>query len=156
MNHYEEGINAMCYFKGQIERFDRKKGKVVFKRIYIYGVFMDGDGYEGKEEHVWMDIAPFEKYQVGDCIQFGGDIYRYLKTRNGKQISFGIREPYEITQIESYELPNDDDMIMEFVDQMICEICMFNKHCYMGMCIANDEWREEMRKLLFNVVKENA
>ena len=71
---------------------------------------MDGDCYEGTEDHVWMD---------------------------GKQISFGIREPYHIIQIESYELPSDDDMIMQAVDQMICEVCMFNEHCYMEMCIAS-------------------
>lgn len=78
----------------------------------------------------------------------GGEIYRYLKTKNGKQISFGIREPYDIKKIESYELPSDDDMLMQAVDQMICEVCMFNEHCYMGMCIANEEWREGMRKTL--------
>ena len=82
--------NAWCDFKGQIERFDKKKGKVLFKRIYISGGLMDGDGYEGNEDHVWMDIEPFERYQEGDCLSFGGEIYRYLKTRNGKQISFGI------------------------------------------------------------------
>ena len=98
---------------------------------------MDGDCYEGKEDHVWMDIEPFEEYQVGDCL------------------SFGIREPYDIKKIESYELPSDDDMLMQAVDQMICEVCMFNEHCYMGMCIANEEWREGMRKTLFNAAKGN-
>lgn len=142
--------NALCDFKGQIERFDRKKGKVIFKRIYVSGGLMDGDCYEGKEDHVWMDSKPFEKYQVGDCLRFSGDIYRYLKTKNGKQISFGIRDPYDITKIDSYELPSDDDMILQAVDQMICEVCMFNEHCYIGMCIANDEWREGMRKTLSN------
>ena len=44
-------------------------------------------------------------------------------------------------------------MIMQAVDQMICEVCMFNEHCYMGNCIANKEWREEMRKTLFNAAK---
>jgi hypothetical protein len=102
-----------------------------------------------------MDIGPFEEYQVGDCLSFGGEIYRYLKTKNGKQISFGIREPYDIKKIESYELPSDDDMLMQAVDQMICEVCMFNEHCYMGMCIANEEWREGLRKTLFNAVKGN-
>lgn len=116
---------------------------------------MDGDCYEGKEDHVWMDIEPFEKYQEGDCLSFGGEIYRYLKTRNGKQISFGIRKPYDISKVEAYELPSDDDMIMQAVDQMICEVCMFKEHCYMGMCIANEEWREEMRKTLFNAAKGN-
>lgn len=147
--------NAWCEFKGQISRFDKKKGKVIFNRIYISGGLMDGDCYEGKEDHVWMDIEPFEKYQEGDCLSFGGEIYRYLKTRNGKQISFGIRKPYDISKVEAYELPSDDDMIMQAVDQMICEVCMFSEHCYMGMCIANGEWREEMRKTLFNAAKGN-
>ena len=115
---------------------------------------MEGDCYEGKEDHVWMDMEPFEEYQVGDCLSFGGEIYRYLKTKNGKQISFGIREPYDIKKIESYELPSDDDMLMQAVDQMICEVCMFNEHCYMGMCIANEEWREGMRKLYLMLQKE--
>jgi len=52
-------------------------------------------------------------------------------------------------------LPSDDDMLMQAVDQMICEVCMFNEHCYMGMCIANEEWREGMRKTLFNAAKGN-
>ena len=60
-----------------------------------------------------------------------------------------------IKKIESYELPSDDDMLMQAVDQMICEVCMFNEHCYMGMCIANEEWREGMRKTLFNAAKGN-
>ena len=147
--------NAWCNFKGQISRFNKKKGRVIFKRIYISGGLMDGDCYEGKEDHVWMDIKPFEDYQEGDCLSFGGEIYRYLKTRNGKQISFGIRAPYDISKIECYELPTDEDMIMQAVDQMICEVCMFNEHCYMGMCIANEEWREGMRKTLFTAAKEN-
>lgn len=52
-------------------------------------------------------------------------------------------------------MPSDDDMLMQAVDQMICEVCMFNEHCYMGMCIANEEWREGLRKTLFNAVKGN-
>lgn len=137
-----------CAFKGQISRFDKKKGKVVFNRIYISGTFMDGDGYEGKEDHVWMDSKPFEKYQVGDSLSFGGEIYRYLKTRKGKQISFGIREPYDISKIPDYELPTDEELMMQAIDQLICEVCLFRDHCYMGMCIASKEWREDMRKTL--------
>ena len=145
--------NAWYCFKGQISRFDKKKGKVIFNRIYISGGFMNGDYYEGKEDHVWMDSNPFEIYDVGDSLSFGGEIYRYLKTRNGKQISFGIREPHDISKIESYELPSDDDMIIQTVDQMICEICMFNEHCYMGNCIANKKWRKKMQKTLFDAAK---
>ena len=145
--------DAWCDFKGKIKRFDKKKKKVVFECIYSSALFMDGNGYKGKEDHVWMDSEPFEKYQVEDCLSFEGEIYRYLKTGKGKQISFGIREPYNISKIEDYELPSDDDMIRQSVDQLICEVCMFNEHCYMGMCIASKEWREEMRQTMFEVVK---
>lgn len=139
---------AACMFKGQIIKFVRKKGKVVFNRIYVSGIYMDGDGFKGKEDHVWMDIQPFETYQVGDCLSFEGEIYRYLKKGNGKKISFGIREPYNISKIEDYELPSDDELLMQAINQIICEVCLFKEHCYMGMCIANEEWREEMRKTL--------
>jgi hypothetical protein len=146
--------HAMCSFKGQISGFDKKKGKILFNRIYISGVLMDGDGYQGKEDHVWMDSKPFENYQIGDCLSFGGEIYRYLKTKNGKQISFGIREPDDISRIESYELPSDDDLIMQAVDQIVCEVCLFREHCYMGICIADEKWREEMRTALFDAAKK--
>ena len=58
-----------------------------------------------------------------------------------------------ISKVEAYELPSDDDMIRQAIDQLICEVCMFNEHCYMGMCIANKEWRGEMRRTLFNAAK---
>ena len=139
---------AFCNFKGQISKFNRRKGKVIFNRIYISGTFMDGEGYEGKEDHVWMDIQPFENYEVGDCISFGGEIYRYLKTGSGKKISFGIKDPYDISKIPDYELPTDEALMMQAINQIICEVCLFRDHCYMGMCIANEEWREDMRKKL--------
>lgn len=47
-------------------------------------------------------------------------------------------------------------MLMQAVDQMICEVCMINEYCYLGVGIANEEWREGMRKALFNAVKGNA
>ena len=56
---------------------------------------------------------------------------------------------------ESYELPSDDDILMQFVDRLVCEVCMLNEHCYMGICIANAEWQEGLRKTLFNVAKGN-
>ena len=149
MNHYEEGINAMW------EEVEGKKPEPVHipsdeERWMEFLEEYAHSGYLVQSEFGAIDTTEDAMRDVA-----GGDIYRYLKTRNGKQISFGIREPYDITQIESYELPSDDDMIMQAVDQMMCEVCMFNEHCYMGMCIANKEWREEMRKTLFNAAKGN-
>ena len=145
--------NACCSFKGRISRFDKKRGKVIFECIYVLGFLMDGQGFEGKEDHVWMDIEPFEQYKEGDCLFFRAEIYRYLKIRNGKQISFGLKEPFEISKIEAYELPSDEDLIEQYAEQIICEVCMYNEQCYMGLCIANEQWREEMKNTLLDAYK---
>ena len=67
------------------------------------------------------------------------------------QTAFGIRKPYNISRIEAYELPSDEERLMQAIDQTICEICIYNVHCYMGNCIASKEWREEMRTLLTQI-----
>lgn len=142
--------NACCRFKGQICKMNKR---VLFERIYISAILPDGEGYEGKEEHVWMDAEPFKEYWVGDCLAFEGEIYRYLKTGNGRQISFGIRKPYDIEKIGTYELPSDEELLKQTIDDLICESCVFRDHCYMGNCIANEKWRESMREALFAALK---
>ena len=51
------------------------------------------------------------------------------------------------------KLPSDDDLLRQSVNQIICEVCMFRDHCYGGMCIANKEWLNGMRKSMFDAVK---
>lgn len=149
--HYFE----LCYyesyqnkFKGQIEK--RAKGKICFKRILVSGMYSDGLNFVGREDHVWLDDNGFEQYEVGDYLSFTAEIYRYVKTGNGKRIDYALRNPDDIVKIDAYELPSDDDLLMQSIDQMICEVCMFSEHCYLGMCIANEEWRGEMRRTFFN------
>ena len=153
--HYFE----LCYydcaflgFKGQVEK--KAKGKICFKRIFVGGICTDGSSLDGKEDHVWMPEDGFENCHEGDCFSFTAEIYRYLKTSNGKFIDFALRNPQDVRRIEKYELPSDDDLLMQSIDQIICETCMFNEQCY-GMCIANDEWLENMRISLFNAAKGN-
>lgn len=112
-----------------------------------------GECFNGKEDHVWMPIEEFEEFQVGDCLEFFAETYRYLKTSNGKQINFGLRNPSGIKKVDSYKLPSDDDLLRQSVNQIICETCMFRDHCYGGICIANKEWLDGMRKSMFDAVK---
>lgn len=150
----------MCYyevpveFTGQVERIT--KDNICFKRIYVCGMFLDGECFEGKEDHVWISKIGFDKCRVGDCFKFHAEVYRYLKTSNGKRIDYGLRNPEDIMKIESYELPSDDELLMQNIDQIICEGCMFRDHCYGGMCIANEQWREDMRKAMFEEIKGKA
>ncbi len=138
--------DMICEFKGTIERFS--KDKVLFSRIYILGDFEDGTLWEGSEDHVWMTAKPFKDFKAGDMVSFDGQIYRYLKTGNGLSISFGIEPLYVYGPAETYELPSEEKMNEQAVNQIICEVCKFKNHCYMGNCIANEEWVKGMKKLL--------
>ena len=126
---------------------NKKKSTVCFERIYVSGIYSDGTGFVGKEDHVWMDLQGFENYKISDCLSFGAEVYRYIKCGNGKRLDFGLRNPATITRIDEYELPNQEELQLQAIDQLICEVCLFRDHCY-GFCIANQEWREEMRQQL--------
>ena len=136
-----------CHFKGKIAKMNKKNSTVCFERIYVSGIYSDGTGFVGKEDHVWMDLQGFENYKISDCLSFGAEVYRYIKCGNGKRLDFGLRNPATITRIDEYELPNQEELQLQAIDQLICEVCLFRDHCY-GFCIANQEWREEMRQQL--------
>ncbi len=143
---------VIASFKGRIERINARKKRLCFERIFIYGQYSDGDGYFGKEDHVWMELDGFEGYGVGECLAFDADVYRYVKTGQGKMIDFGLRNPGYIRKIEGYELPSDAQLRLHAVDEIICnDLCMLKDHCN-GFCIANSEWLDTMRKVLLGKI----
>lgn len=115
------GVGAFAYFKGRILRFDNAKGRVLFKRILVDGIYGDGIGFRGKEDHVWMDKAGFEQFEPDDCVCFEAEIYRYMRKQNGKLIDCGLRSPEEIEKIESYEVPTDEELVDQQIDRLVCE-----------------------------------
>ena len=135
---------VMCYynlpskFMGCIEK--KTKKNICFQRIYVSGMYPDGcDCFEGKEDHVWMNIHGFEDFKVGDCVSFYAEVYRYIKTGNGKILDYSLRNPQNIKQIESYDLPSDDDLIKQSINQILCEICYLSEHCNKTCCLRNQE-----------------
>ena len=150
---------AMCYyyipleFKGEIERITGKA--VCFKRIFVSGVYPDGMCFDGKEDHVWIDKHGIEGYSVGDCLSFFAEPYRYIKTGNGKQIDFGLRNPQDIKKIEKYVLPSDEELMLQSIDAIICETCYLNEQCFRGMCIRDKKERQSLRKDMLKAVKES-
>jgi hypothetical protein len=139
-----------CYgFKGRIERKTHKN--VVFKRIMVGGCYNDGIGFYGKEDHAWMSESGFEDYQPGDCLSFSAEIYRYLKTGHGRQIDFALEHPTFIKKIESYEVPTDEELIDQQINQLVCETCMFRDHCSLGNCIADSQERKQRFAILKNL-----
>lgn len=144
--YYHMGRSAD--FKGQIERVDEKRGKVIFRRVMVEGMHSDGIGFYGKEDHVWMDIAGFEQYQPGDCVRFTAEIYRYMRRKQGKLIDYALEHPEYISSVASYEVSTDEELIDQQINQLVCETCRYYDHCFMDMCLANEQERKERFEIL--------
>ena len=145
---------VMSPFKGQIERVNPKH--ICFKRIFFSGMYPDGTTFDGKEDHVWMDKSGFEEYAVGDRVSFGAEVYRYVKTGNGKLIDYGLRNPTGIQKIEAYELPSDDELIMQEVEQLICETCFLSEQCNRNYCMIDPKQKRLLKQEMFRVIKAQA
>lgn len=142
---------VMSHFKGQIEKVRSKH--ICFKRIFISGMYTDGTMFDGKEDHVWMDKSGFEEFGVGDSVSFGAEAYRYVKTGNGKLIDYGLRNPTGIQKIEAYELPSDDELIMQEVEQLICETCFLSEQCNRNYCTMDPKKKRLLKQEMFRAIK---
>lgn len=136
--------NIAMGFKGCIERF--AKGRVCFKAIYLEGMYPDGEMFEDKEDHVWMDITGFESFRVGDCVSFWAEVYRYVKTGNGKLIDFGLRNPEGIKKIASYELPTDDELLNQEIALVLCDTCFYSEQCNKALCLRDSKEMRQLKK----------
>lgn len=125
--------NHPIEFKGQIERISKDR-RVCFQRIYISGMYPDGECFESKEDHVWMDRVGFETLHVGDCVSFFAEPYRYLKTGNGKRIDYALRNPTSVKKIERYDLPADEMLLRQERDLLLCDSCFLNECCSQMLC----------------------
>ena len=139
-------FNCLLEFKGQIEKIKAKH--ICFKRIFISGMYPDGEMFDDKEDHVWMDKAGFEELKVGDSVSFGANVYRYIKTGNGKLIDYGLRNPTGIKKIEEYQLPSDDELRMQMIGGIICETCYLSEHCNRVSCFFPKEKTEQKRQMM--------
>ena len=139
-------FNYLLEFKGQIEKIKAKH--ICFKRIFISGMYPDGEMFDDKEDHVWMDKAGFEELKVGDSVSFGANVYRYIKTGNGKLIDYGLRNPTGIKKIEEYQLPSDDELRMQMIGGIICETCYLSEHCNRVSCFFPKEKTEQKRQMM--------
>lgn len=147
----QRGYFAMCYFnypmefRGEIEKCTAQK--VCFKRIFVEGMFNDGEMFDGKEDHVWMDRGPFSNIKEGGCVSFFAEVYRYVKTGNGKQIDYGLRNPEGIKQIEKYDLPSDRALKRQAAASIACEVCYLNEQCNRTSCIFGKEKERLIREM---------
>lgn len=143
--------NITMGFKGRIERF--AKGRVCFKAIYLEGMYPDGEMFEGKEDHVWMEIDGFEAFCVGDSVSFWAEVYRYVKTGNGKQIDFGLRKPEGIKRIAPYELPTDRELVEQEIRSLLCDVCLYSEQCNRTTCLRDKKELRQVKKDMIQLIE---
>lgn len=142
--------NIPLGFMGQVQEINDKF--ICFRRIFIVGSYYDGIFAVKTEQHVWMDLDGFEGLKKGDCVKFSAGTYRYLKTGNGKQIDYGIRNPSGVKKIEMYELPTDDDLLAQELDLLFCEACYLYDSCSKNYCVRG-RFAKETKKAMKNLLK---
>lgn len=146
-------FNIPMGFKGEIEKINRTK--VCFKRIFTTGMFFDGGMFDGREDHVWMDKKGFEAFRVGDSVAFFAEVYRYVKTGNGKQIDFGLRNPEEIQKIPAYALPTDAELAEQSIGLMICETCWLSEQCSRTVCLRPKKEIKQLKKSMMQLLLDS-
>ncbi len=143
--------NYTLSFKGQIEK--RTKDKICFKRIFVEGMYPDGSCFDGKEDHVWMDTNGFGGLKEGDAVSFYAEVYRYIKTGNGKFLDFGLRNPQNVKKIVSYELPSNDALLKQQLELMVCDTCYLFEQCNRVMCYLPKHEKARRVEDLFRFLK---
>lgn len=144
-------LNCTIEFKGQIEKIS--KNNICFKRIFVCGMFSDGDMFDGKEDHVWMNKSGFESFKVGECVTFWAEVYRYIKKGNGKQIDYSLRKPEGIKKIAPYELPSDDELMKQEINWIICETCFLSEQCNKSYCMRDSQEKKMLQKQMLEMIK---
>lgn len=145
-------FNTPMGFMGQVEKVTADY--LCFKRIFISGMFADGEMFDGKEDHVWMDRTGLERFCVGDCLSFHAEIYRYVKTGNGKRIDFGLRNPAAVKRIEAYDLPSDEDLMRQKINWIRCENCLLSKQCNQTYCMKH-HLKQKLQNDMLDMIKGN-
>lgn len=142
MSYY---YGCSCDFKGQVARVNALDGTVLFKQITIEGFYGDGDGFYGKEDHVWISTEDTSAFQPGESLSFNAEVYRYMKHggQDGKLIDYGLRDISDIRKIESYEVPTEEELVDQQISQLVCETCLYHDQCSGVSCIANMNERKE-------------
>lgn len=143
-------MNIPLEFKGEIEKIDSIHKRICFKRIFVTGMYSDGICFDGKEDHVWMSSDGFGACAVGDCFEFGAEVYRYLKTGNGKMIDYSLRNPDGVKRIDKYQLPTDKELALQQIEMIICESCFLSDKCSHLSCMRNPKEIKALKRELLN------
>lgn len=141
-------MNYPLEFKGEVEKVDTVHNRICFRRIFVTGMYSDGVCFDGKEDHVWMSGDGFGDCSVGDCFHFGAEVYRYLKTGNGRTVDYALRNPGSIKRIDKYSLPTDKELALQRIREIICESCYLTDSCSHMNCLRNSKEIRSLEKEL--------
>lgn len=139
-----------CRFYGRVKKVNANKRLILFSRIMVDGLYHDGIGFEGKEDHVWIRVNDVSKFKLNNCYSFDAEIYRYMKHgKNGKIIDYALQNLSEVEKMSDYSVPTDEELVDQQVRQLAYETSRYYDHLTLNNYdIINKKEFEERVKLL--------
>ena len=64
-----------------------------------------------------------------------------------------LRNPQNIKQVEAYELPTDEELLKQEINQMVCETCYLGEYCNGVSCMRLKSKMRNIKKQMFDVLK---
>jgi hypothetical protein len=134
------------------------ENQAVLKNVVVDGIRHDGIGFMGSEDHVNIinkkDIKTLKEKNLhpGHKICFMAQSYEY-KRKDGS-VDFSLCDISDIEIVDDYDIPTKEELIDEQIKNLVCEVCIFNEHCYCGMCVANPDEVKERFTVLKNLQPE--
>lgn len=128
---------------------------VVLKKVVVDGIRHDGIGFMGSEDHVNIfdakDIKTLMEKDLhpGDKICFAAQTKEY--ERKDGSVDFSFCDISDVEVVDNYDIPTKEELIDEQIRNLVCEVCIFNEHCYCRMCVANDDEAKERFTILKNI-----
>lgn len=132
-----------------------EENRIVLKNVVIDGIRHYGIGFIGSEDHVNIvetkDVKTLTDKDVhpGYKICFTAQPYGY--TRKDGSVDISLCDISDVEFVDNYHIPTKDELIDEQIQNLVCEVCIFNENCCGGMCIANQEERKKKIEILKNL-----
>lgn len=125
--------NGYGNFKGTLAAIEN--GKCLLKDVVVE--WQTGlDIWTGKVDSVWVqDAIPFvaEDIAAGDAVSFSGHIVQCKEAKDTLELE--LVDDGSVQKIESYEVPSEEQLEQQFLEQISCETCLYAEQCDHLFCM---------------------
>ena len=139
-----------------------KKGKALFKKLFITIDNAEGGAASGAEPHIWVsrsciddedDLKVFDSLERDNHVSFTANVYRYF--RNRKSIDFGLTDMKDFKKVSDHYIPEQTETLFSQAHKFVCDTCTFKEKC-VGLMTCLMPKEEVKRKFMWFVSQTQA